>query len=77
MENSLFDLPEEPTEAPDVAGSPEAPLYPPPDRACLVCGERMWQWNPEKRVYACGGNRAAHEEYVTWHQATFPWLVQA
>jgi len=78
MENSLFDLPEEPAAAPDLAESSEAtPLYPPPDRACLVCRQRAWQWNPEKRVYACSGNQAAHEEYATWHRATFPWLVQA
>lgn len=77
MENSLFDLPEEPTETPDVAKSLDTPLYPPPDRACLVCGKRKWQWNPEMRVYACGGNQVAHEEYAAWHRATFPWLVQA
>ena len=73
MEN-LFDLTLEPSEAPATS---EAPLYPPPERACMVCGLRAWQWDTEKRVYACGGNQAAHEEYAAWHQATFPWLVQA
>ena len=28
MEHNLFNLPEEPTAAPDVTGSPETPLYP-------------------------------------------------
>lgn len=76
--NSLFDLLEEPTEAPDLAESREAtPLYPPPDRACLVCGQHAWVWDPEKRVYACGGNQVAHEEYAAWRRATFPWLIPA
>lgn len=72
MENNLFDLPPELAEAPNVTANEEATLYPPPDRACLVCGQRAWQWNPEKRVYACGGNQVAHEAYAAWHRATFP-----
>lgn len=76
MGKSLFDLPEEQAVVPDVAENPEAPLYPPLDRACLVCGQHAWQWNPEKHVYSCGGDQTAHEAYTAWHRATFPCLGQ-
>ena len=80
MEN-LFDQEAEQSaplpEIPREMASETTPLYPPPDRARLVCGQRAWQWNPEKRVYACGSNQATHEEYAAWHRATFPWLAQA
>ncbi len=50
------------------------PLYSPPERACLVCGQRAWKWNPATQTYECRGDQAAHAAYTAWHQATFPWL---
>lgn len=74
----LFDLTTAPAEAPEeAASSNDPPSYPPPARACLVCGEIAWQWKAEKQAYECGGDQAAHEEYAQWRQATFPWLAQA
>ena len=78
MENLFDQEAEQSATLPEIPGelaTEATPLYPPPDRACLVCGERKWQWNPEKRVYACGGNLVAHDEYAAWHRATFPWLM--
>ena len=34
--------------------------YPPPQRACLVCGKRQWFWNGER--YVCGSGDAEHVE---------------
>jgi hypothetical protein len=33
-----------------------------PARACLVCGAQNWQWDSQIHKYACGSNRALHEE---------------
>jgi hypothetical protein len=41
--------------------------YPPPQRACLVCGMRQWFWNGER--YACGSGDQAHAE-----DAQQPWI---
>jgi hypothetical protein len=54
----------------------EAP-FPSPTRACMVCGQQAWQWNPTTQRYECGGNLVAHEEYAAWSRETFPWLSQS
>ena len=40
--------------------------YPPPQRACYVCGKRAWTWNGEG--HSCASGEPAHEEYerLTW-----------
>lgn len=66
-----------PADQPDqaeVESERSKPLYPAPERACLVCGQRAWVWKPAIQAYVCGGDQDAHAEYATWHRATFPWL---
>jgi len=36
--------------------------YPPPRRACYICGQTSWIWDPEKNLYQCGSGDPEHEE---------------
>jgi hypothetical protein len=59
----------EPTEQNHERASAYEGPYPPPQRACYVCGKRGWRWNGEG--YFCASGDPAHEEYerLTWTKA--------
>ncbi|SRR5579883_2016452 len=40
--------------------------YPPPQRACYVCGKIAWKWNGEQ--YICASGDQAHPEYEAFVQ---------
>lgn len=43
--------------------------YPPPARACYVCGQTAWQWDGEG--YTCAGDQEAHAEYAVFLVALY------
>lgn len=42
------------------------------DRACYICGQRAWRWNPEIEGYECASGDPAHAERAQWLKDTFP-----
>jgi hypothetical protein len=59
----------EPTEQGQEQASAYEGSYPPPQRACYVCGKRTWAWNGEG--YFCASGDPAHEDYerLIWTKA--------
>ncbi|WP_201364716.1 hypothetical protein [Dictyobacter formicarum] len=60
---------ETPSSTPERTPLGDAP-YPPPQRACYVCGETCWRRDPDRQQYVCASNNPEHTARASW-----PWLI--
>lgn len=63
---SLAPLPPPTPSASQISASEHAP-YPPPSRACLVCGQQSWRFIGDR--YRCDSGAPAHQE-----RESMPWI---